>query len=46
MPTVLKRNRKKADPPTVIANKWGADGKEFYYIVESASGQGKANPVF
>ena len=31
---------------TVIANEWGADGKEFYYMAESASGQDKANPVF
>ena len=45
MPTVLTRQRKNCYL-TVIANEWGADGKEFCYMAESASGQDKANPVF
>ena len=45
MPTVLTRQRKNCYL-TVIANEWGADGKEFCYMAESASGKDKANPVF
>ena len=45
MPTVLTRQRKNCYP-TVITNEWGAHGKEFRYMAESASGQDKANPVF
>ena len=45
MPPVLTRQKKNCYP-TVIANEWGADVKEFYYMAESASGQDKANPVF
>ena len=45
MPTVLTRQRKNCYL-TVIANEWGADGKKFCYMAESASGQDKVNPVF
>ena len=45
MPPVLTRQKKNCYP-TVIANEWGEDVKEFFYMAESASGQDKANPVF
>ena len=45
MPPVLTRQKKNCYP-TVIANEWGANVKEFYYMAKSASGQDKANPVF